>query len=403
MKSDKVNNYLFWIVIFLTFLGFYAVLLLSINIGLYGFTRQLTIPMRMLIGLSCFLLFIRNYKTKSPHLIWFVVFMIVYLIRILIDYSNNEYFYLPYSDLVFYFISFAVIPFVALSKVTFSMIDFEKTYKVFLFSALVFLVLSILLYGEFIGKVSRLSSSAAGEDVISPLILSYCGSLVIGICSTFLIYNKRISKAVRLFSFVAIAMAIVPFFLGASRGGILAVLFPFILLAVSNLSFKNIIKYVLLSTIIILVLIYLDEHLRSGLLQRFTGTAEAIETGGSSASRLGIWKKSFVQFTYHPIFGDKLNTVEVNHYPHNIYIEVLQSVGIIGFIPFLILVFKGVKASIDIFKHHLEYAWIPVFFLQATMQNMFSGALYTAAWFWTSLGLVLSLHYYLKKNEIKNL
>jgi O-antigen ligase len=152
---------------------------------------------------------------------------------------------------------------------------------------------------------------------------------------------------------------------------------------------------------VLIALIYLDSFFDSGLLDRFTGTKEAIETGSSSASRLDIWKYSLDQFIDYPLFGDKLNTNIVNFYPHNIFLEALQSIGFFGFIPFLVLLIYALRYSMYIFKKKPQYAWLTIFFLQALMQNMFSGALYTAAWFWTGMALVLSLYSSIKKEEIK--
>lgn len=404
MKVDRYNNYkysnyLLWIILFFTFLGFYVVLLLVFNVGMSSLSQQITIPIRMIIGATCLLVCIKNINSKTPHLIWFFCFVLFYSMRILIDYNFNKYFYILYNNLFFYFISFVVIPFLGFSKINYSKIDYRKFYFVFLFSALSMSLLSIFLYGKYIGQVARLSSSSTGEETISPLILSYCGALIIGVCSFYLLYVKNKSKSIKYLSLIAIVLALVPFFLGASRGSIFAVFLPFVMMAISHLSFKSILKYILLLTIIIIFLVYLDEYLGSGLLNRFMGTSEAIERGGSSASRLDIWNKSLSQFVNFPFFGDRLNTVGVDHYPHNIYIEVLQTTGIIGGIPFFVLVYKTVKATFNIFKNHIEYAWIPVIFIQSAMKHMFSGALYTASWFWASMAIVLSINYYLKKKQ----
>src|SRR5690554_460282 len=305
IKNSTISNYLLWIICSLTFLGFYAILLLVFNVGKSELSRQLTIPMRLLIGASCGLLLIINIKNKSPHLKWFLPWVFIYILRIFIDYNNNEDFYISFSELMFFFASFVVIPFIGLSKVNYSKINFKKLYNVILISALAFTSLSILLYGRFIGQVGRLSSNTTGEAVISPLILSYCAALVIGVASFYLLYVKKTKKIVRVFSFIVIALAVVPFFLGASRGSIFALLSPFILMALANTSLKNIFKYSVLLIIMITILIFLDSYLGSGLFNRFTGTSDAIETGGSSAIRLEIWKKSFSQFLDSPLLGDK--------------------------------------------------------------------------------------------------
>src|SRR5690606_25305912 len=90
--------------------------------------------------------------------------------------------------------------------------------------------------------------------------------------------------------------------------------------------------------IVIPGIIYFDNILDSGLLNRLMATSEAIEEGGSSASRLMIWKSSFNQFLDNPFFGDKLGIDNRSGYAHNFFIEVLQTTGLIGFIPFIFLV-----------------------------------------------------------------
>jgi len=400
MNNIKGANFLLKIVFLISFLGFYTVILLALNAGMAGFTRQLTIPMRGIIGGACILLFFLNFKNKIPYLKWFLIFVFFYSSRLFIDYINDKVFYISYTDLIFYFLSFSVIPFIGVIKTDFSKIDVKSIYKTFLFTALAFCILVGLSYSRFIGTVGRLSTNTTGEeDIISPLILSYCGTLIIGVCATYVFFNRSEKKIIKQLSYVAVALAFIPFFLGASRGSIIALFVPFFMLAMSKISFRNVMIYITFFVIGIFLLIYIDDYLGSGLIDRLAGTSEAIERGDSSASRVTIWAYSYEQFLNYPLFGDKLKTNGVDIYPHNIVLEVLQSVGIVGFIPFLILLFKGVISSIKVFKYHVSYAWIAIIFLQSLMQGMFSGAIYSSAWFWTSLAMVLSMEYYLSKTR----
>src|SRR5690606_37813156 len=132
------------------------------------------------------------------------------------------------------FISFVIIPFIGFSKIRYDKIDFIKLYRVFIITALAFSILSITLYGKFIGQVARLNENSTGEEVISPLILSYCGALIIGVVSFFLLYSKKINRLLKITSIACLCLALIPFFLGASRGSIFAVFIPFILMAFSN-------------------------------------------------------------------------------------------------------------------------------------------------------------------------
>lgn len=395
VKYVKYNSFLFNSVIFLVFLGFYAIILLLFNAGMGDKTRLVTIPVRLLIGVLCGFILFRSIKKKNKQIKWFFLFVLAYFARIIIDYSMAEYFYISYSNLVFYFISFVIIPFIAISKMDFSKICVKSLFNTFLASSLVFSTLAALLYSKFIGTVGRLSSGTSGEDVVNPLLLSYCATLIIGVLIFYMMYNKT-SKKQKVFIYITIVLSIVPFFLGSSRGSLFALFFPFIVLMFSSASSKNIFNIALISIVAVVALIFLDDYMGSGLLERFTGTQDAINSGSESAVRLQIWKQSFEQFLSNMMIGDTLNTKFVNHYPHNIYIEVLQQTGLLGFIPFAILIITAIKYVMYIFKRYPKYGWLTIFFLQAMMQNMFSGALYTATWFWAGMAIVFSLRSSLK-------
>lgn len=268
---------------------------------------------------------------------------------------------------------------------------------------IVFCFFTLLLYRQFIGSVGRLSSGAVGEEVISPLILSYCGALIIGVSMIYLITNRKsLNKFSYLLTIIVIVLGVVPFFLGASRGSVLAIFVPFLLLAYCHISLRSFVYYVLGFMILFALFFYLDSYLGSGLIDRILGTTAAIEQGSSSASRIDIWNIALNQFFEYPIFGDKLLTNGLDIYPHNLFVELLQSVGIIGAIPFTVLIIKGFLSCMRIFRFYTTYAWVGVFFIQSFMQNMFSGAVYSAAWFWCSLAVVLALEYNLS-NVKRNL
>ncbi len=46
--------------------------------------------------------------------------------------------------------------------------------------------------------------------------------------------------------------------------------------------------------------------------------------------------------------------------------------GVFGFIPFILLIIKGLKAAINLFKNFPEYSWIAALFIQSFTQNMFT-------------------------------
>lgn len=394
------NNFLLFILFFLTFLGFYACILLLFQFGVTENTQKYTIPIRAFIGISYLYTFIKNYRyiIASSQLKLFLIFSFLYLLRVIVDLLNFEFYYLSTQDIIFYYLSFAFIPFIAIVSLKITSENLSKIVNALIYSGLLFSTLAFLLYSKFIGQVTRLSTNTASEEVISPLILSYCSALVIGVNISYFLFNKH-SFLKRIIIIASTLMAIVPFFLGASRGALVGLVFPFFILMLFGKSIRYYIITIFLMIVLIIGLISLDEYLGSGLLERLFNTSQAIEQNDSSAIRVVIWESSFKQFINNPIFGDKLRVDNWENYPHNIFLEVLQTTGFLGFVPFVILIFQAFKICFKIFGNYRQYSWLAIVFVQSFAQNMFSGSLYIAAWFWTSMAILFAFNNYLKLNQ----
>ncbi|MEJ5994822.1 O-antigen ligase family protein [Pedobacter sp. Du54] len=402
IRLDKINMLLLIVIFSLTFFGFYFILLFLVNAELGEATKQVSVPIRGLIGISLISLLVFNLKTNvlNAKLGWFFLFMIFYLIRIVIDYSTGEDFYLSYGDLFFYFVSFSIIPFISITIFDLREKHLSTIIETLIMTGFAFSLAAIVLYGHFIGQVSRLRTDSVGEEVISPLALSYCSTLIISITVIYLVYNK-VAIFKRLICYLAITLSIIPFFLGASRGALFALFLPFLLMLIARNNVKFTLKISFALIVSSVILVYLDEMMGSGLVRRFFGTSEAIETGSTSAIRLEIWKSSFNQFLNNPIIGDKLRVENWTGHPHNMLIEVLQTTGLLGFIPIVILLLRAFLICFRVFKYIPKYSWVAIIFIESFMQNMFSGSISSAAWFWTSIALLFSLETLLTKFKLR--
>lgn len=401
VSFNRINSILLYCIIFLTFFGFYGILLLAINSGMTGFTRIITIPVRVFVATGLVLLVFFNIKKLiiSRELFIYLLFSFFFIMRMIVDYYSSEHYYLYTSELLLYFFSFSVIPFLSINMFSFDRSYIRVVFNAMFHSGLIFTLLAFVFYNQYIGQVHRLATSTAGEDVVSPLILSYCATLLFGIILTYLIFNES-NFFFKVLCVVALPLLTVPFFLGASRGSIFAFFFPFLILGLARNNIRFLFNSVLVVGLMVLGLVMLDGYFESGLLDRFTGTLEEVESGGSSASRIEIWNVSFGQFLNNPFFGDKFRVEGFDSYSHNLFLEVLQTTGIVGFLPFVYLLISTFRASIIIFRNNIEFAWVSVVFIQAFTQSMFSGSLYTASWLWTSMAVILSVSRMLTKHPL---
>jgi len=395
IKKENIKNINLIVGFFLAFSGYYVMLIVMINLLPGLESRNLTIPLRLIIVVSIGFIFLLQPRVKlQKGLVFFLLFATAYLTRIFIEYLDyNSMFHIPVIEFFLYFISFVLIPLVLISQFRLSEHNYNKIFLAVIAGTTILSALTFFFYKGIIGLVGRISSAGSlGESFISPLALSYCSVLGIGVGIAYLITNK-VGIRKKLFIYSTIALSFIPFYLGASRGSILALSFPFAFYFFFTEGIKK--RCTLLFSIVILsiVMAALTEYLGTGVFDRFMNIQRDIATGSSSVVRIDIWKYSLQQFLEHPLLGNSLECDQFNFYPHNILLEVLITTGIIGFIPFVLFLYNIFTKMRLIVKQHSEYFWICTIFLQAFTQNMFSGGIYSAGWLAIGGGMILGFKF----------
>lgn len=373
---------------FLNFIGYYVCLMLLFYIGLGALSLSVSVPLRLLI-LACLTVFFlqsTRLKAKSETYI-FLFFSLIYLIRIFSDALTGLPYYIGTSRLLLYYLSFDMIPFLLISNIKFKAADYDIIKKGILLSGFLFAVLAIIFFRNYIGTVGRLTSETADIDMLSPLALSYCSSLTIGIAISYWIENP-ISVGQKFYFLLLISLSVTPFFLGSSRGSLIALILPFIfILLIKKNVFTNF-RTILILVIGLAGIIYVSQEFGSSLIERFVSTSSDIAEGNESAVRTIMWQNAFNQFINNPIMGDRLKLDGFDIYPHNILFEILQCTGFLGFIPFSILLIIIFIKAFRILKYTPQYSWISILFIQCFTQNMFSGSIFSASWLMMSMAIV---------------
>src|SRR5690606_10275510 len=132
---------------------------------------------------------------------------------------------------------------------------------------------------------------------------------------------------------------------------IIALFLPFLLNLLCKKNTGGSLKLLIVMLIVAVLGVYLSAYFGSNIIDRFTKIEDDISQGSSSAVRIDLWREGLRQFADHPIFGSGLEVEKYRFHPHNILIEVLLTTGVIGFIPFSILVFEGFKSAVNIFRN----------------------------------------------------
>lgn len=138
------------------------------------------------------------------------------------------------------------------------------------------------------------------------------------------------------------------------------------------------------------LIIEISNALGSGIVERLVSAVETGETSGRDA----IYLNAIQNFLDSPLFGDYYlvsSGIGSGGYPHNFFIEAFMTTGLIGGIPYLILVAISVYRSFELIKLGHESGWIALLFLQTLVYGMFSSSLYSSQDFWALSFFLLSI------------
>lgn len=387
---------------FITFIGYYVVVLLVLYFGTEQVSRLFTVPTRLLAAMLMLLIifkkgFDKSYKS-TPRLI-FAVFSFIYLGNVVIDFifGGQAFASRSSTDMFMYYFIYALVPFYFFSQKK-RELDYELIFKALVLSGIILSLASLIAYKDIlIGGYSRISLARydVSFELISPLSLSYASSLLIGVCISGILFNKNLDVNIKYLLF-GIAVGIGPFLLGASRGSLLSLILPFIFVLLLQNGVKA--KISILITVIIfgIIVYWMADSVGSGIFNRFIATDEGIQMNTSSAIRLMFWEAGLQQFSSAPVFGDSIH-FRLSNYPHNLIIESLMATGVVGTIPLLILLVIMVRKSVFIINYSYNYIWVVVAFWQGFISSMFSYAIYNNIIFYATLGLLVSVS--IKKKE----
>ncbi len=172
---------------------------------------------------------------------------------------------------------------------------------------------------------------------------------------------------------LAVAELILYFYLvlvSGSRGGLLAIIAAAViyLMTYGEKNIKNIGRKIVFLTLIVILVIVMIDYLPENLKLRFT-MENVVEDGGSG--RTELWAQAFDLFAngniFRQLFGFGTATIatcflrygysEVN-VAHNMFIETLAELGVVGVILYSVAIFSFIKAA---FKFKDKFAFSVIF------------------------------------------
>jgi hypothetical protein len=271
----------------------------------------------------------------------------------------------------------------------------------------------------------------ASTVLINGITLGFYGCLLgIASISYFLFYQRKLSIWSTFFLTAAFLLGVFNLMAGASRGPFLSFVLLFTIVVLVSilitlfrivyflylkirvkvtgmrpnvffqLRFKPVVYKMMMTFLGLLLIFTLFNFAKErtnidfdqlGMSTRIKSMQE-FKNDGTIAERVSMWKSAMHQFKTNPIFGDSFINNFGNLYSHNLIMDVLMSVGIVGSIPFFIYLLSPFYYFIRLpAEKKRAISVLFVVFLAALMLYMTSGGLFTAAEFWILSAAVIGI------------
>jgi O-antigen ligase len=419
-------------------LGVVAVILM--NFMAYGFPIQSFLPFILnrdsnlfnvsfrILTLSISLSFIVwPFLSKGPLKIsygwlFFLCFWFAYSLRLIYDLEIQKLAYLDTDSFYVYSFAFGVclVPTIGIFSIR-NLMDYAFSLKVLfwmLFISNICLIYSILSIGQWnlIGVIATRATVATEingveKSIINPITIGFFGQLLTITAIHLISFPIFSNKNMRYIIYCSIFIGVLNLILGASRGPfiILFVLLLFEIYLISKQKKLRLSFYLKIASLILGLLFALTKISQSygiagdiELINRISETYENKLQDGEKEERDYLFESGIRQFTESPIFGDAFVTryfYLYNSYSHNIIIDVLMSLGLVGlflFGGFLYHIFVKIKRIVNHYPQNTLYV---ILFAAQFLTAMLSGSLFLSNGFWLMGAILIALPL---KNSIKD-
>lgn len=338
-----------------------------------------------------------------------LLFYLIYCIYILLDLTAlrkmpiNTMAAVPASLFVYSYQFFLSIAYFLGAQ---TIVTFFNIRKFVILSVIICTIPSILLFNYIGVEVLQMGMSQNDQDYISVMAIAFANVplTVLAVYNYKTLFNDKLLSMV--FSSFLIVSGVVIMLISGTRGALLWCVVN--IMICYFLKIKKIRKKMIMAGAVVLIFMVAIDPVISFLKDVTPKTAERIENTvkeGDTDARFDLndpdnstFLIGLENFSRSPIVGNYFRMETKNryfrgHYPHNIFIEVLMTMGLIGFIPFMALLYKAYRKCRYLFlKGHTpgQLACLILFLCQFLMHQT-SGTIVFDHSFWLFFYILCSI------------
>lgn len=225
----------------------------------------------------------------------------------------------------------------------------------------------------------------------------YGGYLLMISLSIVVFMSKIYSRKFKLFVYGFLILGLINLILGSSRGPFIFAILDCLLLCWFYLyAEKKAGKYVRFFLVIVTMFFlgayafsYLNANdVELGIFDRIVRLGDQVQSG-EKESRNFLYDQALDMFYDSPFVGNQYVLIPDGGYPHNMFLEILMSLGFLGLIIYIGILFSYQKKIRSFKNHSLQFRpFIFLSFLSFGL-TMTTGNIYQNVDFWNLLGVVL--------------
>jgi hypothetical protein len=257
---------------------------------------------------------------------------------------------------------------------------------------LIIFYLIICLMAILNGDVYLNSKRLAGNSIMNPISLGHFAASGIILVAAKLRSTQDLQYSHRnyFWSFACLFVFCIALIMASSRGPVVSLILTLGYFIIPKTNFRNVKNLVI--AVVVIGILGSALLVSDGVIGYFTNRMVIDLGDGQSGGerRFFLWAEGIRIFFENPILGTQTTTSM--GYPHNIIIEMLMAVGVIGTWVFLYLVFKCLNKTNLLRDMGSLSVWPGLLFIQYLSGSLFSGAIYSSNMLWYCMALVLTIN-----------
>lgn len=383
--SNRFYSFIALLFVFLSLLGYQlaTTVLLPMTSDGTAVSQTVTYPYRAVVFVLAFFLIVATPFEKkissSPRVTAiYIVFMLVYFIRIFVDIFVRQVYIQPdFQRVVLQYMFIAMIPSIWATARCAKYIDYERLNQWLMIGGVLLLVVTVLNQNSLIA--AEYEEMVRGEGNIALGSIGF-GHTCVSLFIIFLSWIVCHKQGTRIWKVVLIMLMVLSFVLmlrAASRGPLVS--FMVVLLFSLFSRMKNKVVGIIISLIVILLVwvnisTILDwlGSISPMMEQRMAATMYEDDSSG----RDSLYKQAIDIFLQNPVLGKQF-VLNNGFYSHNSILDVMIGLGFFGALFWIYLIWNDLKLSNRNVLNKTSLITISLLSVQFILKGFFSGAMYT--------------------------